>query len=150
MHLLYVILVTSTLGFIMNSSPQKFWDWKVLCWNVRGLNADTKWNSVRDKIFESACDVICLQETKKNFFDENFIKNFCPPVFDAFHFLPSVGASGGIIIIWKSSLLDGTLASRMSFPSQCPLLLNSQMTNGYSLTFMVHLYMIEKESLCNG
>lgn len=23
-------------------------EWKVLCWNVRGLNSDKKWDSMRD------------------------------------------------------------------------------------------------------
>jgi exonuclease III len=35
----------------------------VLCWNVRGLNAKEKWEAIRDKISESGCDVVCLQET---------------------------------------------------------------------------------------
>lgn len=34
----------------------------------------------------------------------------CPKGFDAFEFLPSVGASGGLIIIWKSAQLIGSLA----------------------------------------
>jgi hypothetical protein len=31
----------------------------------------------------------------------------CPSAFDAFEFIPSVGAYGGTIIIWKSSLFSG-------------------------------------------
>lgn len=96
----------------MNSTNTR--EWKVLCWNVRGLNSDRKWNSIRNKISDSACDVICFQETKKESFDLNFIKNFCPPVYDAFLYLASVGASGGIITIWKSSLLDWQLAYQNS------------------------------------
>lgn len=84
-------------------------DWKVLCWNIRGLNSDSKWNSIRDKVVESACDVIFLQETKKDALDLSFIRHFCPPAFDAFSYLPSIGASGGNLTIWKSSLLDGNL-----------------------------------------
>jgi exonuclease III len=96
------------LLFIMNTTHQTR-KWKVLCWNVRGLNAKEKWEAVRDKISESGCDVICLQETKRQFLDAQFIKNFCPSSFDAFEFLPSVGASGGITTIWKSSLFSGSL-----------------------------------------
>jgi hypothetical protein len=83
----------------MNATQQTR-KWKVLCWNVRGLNAKEKWEAIRDKISESGCDV----------FDVQFIKNFYPSSFDAFEFLPSVGASGGIITIWKSSLFSGSLA----------------------------------------
>jgi hypothetical protein len=36
-----------------------------------------------------------------------FIGKFCPRTFDAFVFLPSTGASGGLAVIWKSSLPNG-------------------------------------------
>lgn len=83
--------------------------WKILNWNVRGLNSDRKWNSIRDKIIESRCEIVCLQETKRQQFDSNYIKNFCPPDFDMFEFLPSVGASGGILVAWKSTAFLGSL-----------------------------------------
>jgi hypothetical protein len=51
----------------------------VLCWNVRGLNAKEKWDAIRDKISESGCDVICLQETKRQFFISNSSKNSALP-----------------------------------------------------------------------
>jgi exonuclease III len=89
--------------------------WKVLCWIVRGLNAKEKWEAIKDKISESGCDVVCLQETKRQTFDAQFIKKFCPARFDAFEFLPSVGASGGIITIWKSSLFSGSLVFSNAF-----------------------------------
>lgn len=34
-------------------------------------------------------------------------KNSAPPSFDAFCFLPSIGASGGILVVWKSSVFTG-------------------------------------------
>jgi exonuclease III len=83
--------------------------WKVLSWNIRGINSDKKWNSIRDRITESNCDVICLQETKRSHFDSAFIRQFCPLTFDCFEYLPSNGASGGSITIWKSSMFSGNL-----------------------------------------
>ena len=59
-----------------------------------------KWNVIRDKITEMNCDIICLQETKRETFDIQFIRKFCSQDFDAFEFLPSLGASGGVITIW--------------------------------------------------
>jgi hypothetical protein len=53
------------------------------------------------------CDIVCLQETKKEAFDAAFIRKICPATFDRFELLPSVGASGGILIAWKSSVFDG-------------------------------------------
>jgi exonuclease III len=73
-----------------------FKQWKVLCWNVRGLSAHEKWGTFRDRISESGCDIICLQETKRRSFDIAFIKKFCPSTFDSFEYLPSISASGGL------------------------------------------------------
>ena len=46
----------------MNQSGFK--DWKVLCWNVRGLNSEARQLAVKQKNDESGCSVVCLQETK--------------------------------------------------------------------------------------
>lgn len=73
--------------------------WNVLSWNVRGINFDKTWDAVRDRILNSACDIVCLQETKRENFDLQFIRKICPPYFDQFVFLPSAG--GIIAIIWN-------------------------------------------------
>jgi exonuclease III len=77
--------------------------WKVLCCNVRGLNSQHKWSAIRSKIVESNCDIICLQEIKREVFDHSYLKKFCPVSFDCFEYIPSVGASGGLMVIWKSN-----------------------------------------------
>jgi endonuclease/exonuclease/phosphatase family metal-dependent hydrolase len=89
--------------------------WKVLCWNIRGFNSQLKWDALRDKIRDNQCDIICIQETKRELFDLSYIKNFCPSPFDCFEYLPSIGASGSIITIWKSQLFSGTLAFLNNF-----------------------------------
>jgi hypothetical protein len=58
-------------------------------------------------VLESSCDIICLHETKREVFDATYIKKFCPSTFNCFSFNPSHGASGGTIIIWKSSKFSG-------------------------------------------
>jgi exonuclease III len=99
-------------------------DWKLLNWNVRGLNDKDKRLLVYNKIKESQCAVICLQETKCQDFDHSFIRNFCPKRFDRFVLSPSDGASGGLIVLWNSSSLSGQLleihrsAIRIYFSSQ--------------------------------
>lgn len=40
----------------------------------------------------------------------NFLKNICPASFDCFEFLPSIGAYGWCITIWKSSKFTGTVS----------------------------------------
>lgn len=69
--------------------------WNLLCWNIRGINVVEKCDAVRDKIEESACAVLCLQETKREHFDMSYIRKFAPRRFDQFDCIPSVGALGG-------------------------------------------------------
>ena len=84
-------------------------NWCVLCWNVRGLNGADRQLAVRSKIEESQCSIICLQETKCEYIDHRFIRKFGPKRFDNFAYSPSVGASGGILVMWNSSVFDGRL-----------------------------------------
>jgi exonuclease III len=83
--------------------------WRVLCWNLRGLNSEARQRAVRSKIEESNCSIISLQETKCASFDHKFIRKFCPKRFDCFAFVPSTGASGGILVVWNSAIFTGTL-----------------------------------------
>jgi hypothetical protein len=93
----------------MDSTPIWLMDWKVLDWNVRGLNDKDKRLAVFNKIKESNCAIICLQETKCESFDRSFIRSFYPKRFDRFAFSPSIGASGGIIVLWNSAIFHGTV-----------------------------------------
>ena len=86
--------------------------WKVLCWNVRGINSDEKWNPIRNTLIEAGSDIFCFQETKR---DAQFLRKFSPPGFDSFEFLPSIGASVGLITGWKSSSFTGQLIFQNSF-----------------------------------
>jgi len=83
--------------------------WNVMSWNVRGINSEWKWDPIKNKIANSLCDIICLQETKRDSFDALFLKKFCPQYIDDFVFLPSNGNSGGILVAWNSNLFEGEL-----------------------------------------
>jgi hypothetical protein len=83
--------------------------WRVLCWNIRGINSTAKWNAIKSKVVESGCDIICLQETKREIFDTRYIKNLCTSSFDSYEYVSSIGASSGIITLWKSSRFSGQL-----------------------------------------
>ena len=89
--------------------------WNILCWNIRGLNAKDKQLALMNAIKLSGCDIVCLQETKKSSFDMAFIKSCCPSSFDEFAHIPSNGASGGLIIIWKSSVFSGLIMNCQPF-----------------------------------
>jgi exonuclease III len=100
--------------------------WKIMNWNIRGINSEKKWLALGNKIEECGCEIICLQDTKREHFDLQFIRKFCPKKFSKFLFVPSVGASGGIIIIWNGNLFSGDLA----FQNEFSLFVN--MTNNLS------------------
>jgi hypothetical protein len=71
------------------------------------VNSADKWIHVFSKIEESTASIVCLQETKKEDMDMNFIKSTAPHRFDKFAFVPSDGDSGGLLIIWVSNLFKG-------------------------------------------
>lgn len=83
--------------------------WNLLCWNIRGINAVEKCDAVQDKIEESAYAMLCLQETKREHFDMSYICKFAPRCFDQFDYIPSVGASGGLLLVWNSSMFGGVV-----------------------------------------
>jgi exonuclease III len=89
--------------------------WKILNWNLRGINSEKKWLALASKISESNFDIVCLQETKRESFDEQYLRNFCPKKLNKFEFVPSVGASRGIIIIWNGSLFNGEVDFQNEF-----------------------------------
>jgi exonuclease III len=95
---------------------------KVLFWNIRGINSQEKWDALRDKILESSCQVLCIQETKRENFDHFYLKKICPRNLDSFAFSPSVGASGGLLIVWNSSLFYGTVVQTNSYAITISLL----------------------------
>ena len=95
--------------------PRSTRSWRVMCWNVRGLNSDDRQRAVRNKVEESMASVVCLQETKMECIDSMTVRNFCPSRFDSFVFSPSVGASGGIVVLWNSSVLSGRLMEAKHF-----------------------------------
>ena len=90
-------------------------NWCVLCWNVRGLNGEKRQLALRSKIEESRCSIICVQETKCEFIDQRLLRKFSPKRFDNFAYSPSVGASGGILVMWCSAVFNGRLIQIADF-----------------------------------
>ena len=60
MHILLPLIINLLIQFPMDSTRQ----WKIMNWNLRGINSEKKWLALASKIEESGCDIICLQETK--------------------------------------------------------------------------------------
>lgn len=88
--------------------------WKILNWNIRGINDKDKWLAIQNKIDETDCDLICIQETKRETLDSRYLKQFCPKRLNKFDYQPSVGASGGLLVVWNDSLFTGETISKNS------------------------------------
>jgi exonuclease III len=89
--------------------------WNVLNWNIRGLNADDKQTAIRNKIEESDCSIFCIQETKMSNIDMTMFKKMAPKCFNQFAFVPSCGASRGILMGWNASIFTGQVLSSSNF-----------------------------------
>jgi exonuclease III len=73
--------------------------YKILSWNVRGLNSSAKQKDVRQIISTHKPDLVCLQETKLSAFTPTLINSILGHQYEAnFMFLPSTSASGGITL----------------------------------------------------
>lgn len=75
---------------------------KLMSWNVRGMNSVSK-QAVMNGVF--CCfkgECLFIQETKMEEIDYQIIRSICP--WSSFQFVtsPSVGASGGILLVWNA------------------------------------------------
>lgn len=57
---------------------------------------------------KSTVTLSTFKRLREKFFYLQYLKNLCPHQFDAFCFLPSIGAFGGILIAWKSAIFVGS------------------------------------------
>jgi hypothetical protein len=78
----------------------------ILSWNVRGLNDPAKRESVKQLILSSGATIVCLQETKIMSWNSNLLKETlgCKLATQS-TYLPSLGASGGILFVICQGLL---------------------------------------------
>ena len=96
---------------------------KIISWNVRGVNCPNKRGVVNCLLRKFRCDIAILQESKMEEVNH-------PVVFDLWGrrsmdwlALPSVGHSGGIIVIWDDQIVElvdskvGTYAVCIKFKS---------------------------------
>jgi exonuclease III len=124
--------------------------WNILCWNVRGLNAESKWVSIRDRIIESKSDIISIQETKGEDFDINYIRKFCPGILMTFVSFPQLGHQGEFLWFGKAQYSLALKFFRTVMQSQCLSLLLIMMTVGCLLLFMDHVILMEKSISSTG
>jgi exonuclease III len=94
--------------------------WNILNWKLEGINLDDKCNTVRAKIEEGSCAIVCLQETKRQDFTPSDVRKLAPKRFNKFAFVPSHGASGGIFIGYNGTLFSGSVISSRDFAITIP------------------------------
>ena len=78
----------------------------IMVWNVRGLNNPAKRNAVREFVLEARVNLVCLQETKIDVFDQYLVMQCIGPSFDGFAYLPALDTRGGILLGWSRAYLD--------------------------------------------
>ena len=79
------------LSFIMDPK-------KIHIWNVRGLNSRSRQDVVRTLVDSARVDVVCLRETKMPSISPRDVFSMLRADFNQFILLPSIGASGGILV----------------------------------------------------
>jgi len=79
---------------------------KVLAWNVRRLNCPNKRGDVKWVLRTFACDVAILQESKLEVGSCLIAISLWGRRPIELLYLPSVGRSGGIIVIWDPQVLE--------------------------------------------
>jgi exonuclease III len=74
-------------------------DAKILCWNIRGLNANVRKDATHDIIRDTHATIVCIQETKLAIVNDGIIQRALGPQFVSnYSFLPADGTRGGMIM----------------------------------------------------
>ena len=81
---------------------------KILTWNVRGCGSYNTRRSIKQVISKEDPELVVLQEVKKEIVDRRFVGSIWRSRFKEWILLPSVGTSGGILLVWDSRRLKVT------------------------------------------
>jgi exonuclease III len=88
---------------LMDSAIHQY---KMLSWNVKGLNSHAKQGDIRQVINNLRPDLVCLQETKIAYLNTQLVRNVLGPNYeDNYVSLPAQGTMGGIIIATNISMM---------------------------------------------
>jgi hypothetical protein len=92
---------------------------KICSWNVRGLNDNNKRLQVRYLLKSWKADIVCLQETKLDLIDRKIVRSLWGIPHVDWVYLGSVGASGGIILMWDRRVVEKLDAAVGHFSVSC-------------------------------
>lgn len=80
--------------------------YRLLMWNMRGLNNPNKCSVVKNFLLYCKCVAVCFQETKLEFLSQEKFRSFCGFHLREFRALDAVGTRGGLITAWNPFLFD--------------------------------------------
>ena len=75
---------------------------KIISWNIRRMNSMSKRAVLKCMILSFQGECVFIQETKMEVLDAQVIRAICPWSDCQVAFCPSIGASGGILIVWTA------------------------------------------------
>lgn len=81
---------------------------KIVSWNVRGVGRAGKRGVIKEVLRSIGPDIVILQETKKERLDDKVVGSLWKSRHRSWVALPSLGRSGGIVIIWDSRAVKVT------------------------------------------
>ena len=79
---------------------------KILFWNVRGLHERDKRLQIKNLIRMWRADIICIQETKVELITRGFVRSLWHCHYVDWVYLGSLGASGGILVMWDRRVVE--------------------------------------------
>jgi exonuclease III len=79
---------------------------KLVSWNVRGLGGVEKRKEIRRLVGEKNPFILCVQETKLSVCDDSLCNSLWGDSSCSFSYRPSVGASGGLLIMWDAKEVE--------------------------------------------
>jgi DNA phosphorothioation-dependent restriction protein DptG len=80
--------------------------YKILSWNVRGMNCLAKQEDIKQIVGVFKPDLECLQETKMEQISQSIIRNALGTNFETNLFLPTNGTRGGILVATSDSIIQ--------------------------------------------
>lgn len=90
-------------------------NYNILVWNARGLNARCRRDKLRDVVDSYNASIVCIQETKLHVISPFDMNAMLGTRFSSFEYLPSNGASGGILVACRRPEVTCTLLRRDNF-----------------------------------
>ena len=91
----------------------------IVTWNVRGLNNRDKRLCLKNMIKDWRADIICLQETKLELITAQIVRSLWRCQFVDWMFLRSMGASGGILLMWDKRVVEKVKDAVGQFSVSC-------------------------------